>query len=128
MIDFDIVSRATDDYWYDHEFLVVRRQMERFSPHEWADLESACVVLPSETQERIGYVLGDIEGTASARILLRLCKSSAHDTVLTAREALRGLKYETVRAGALSSSPTAHGSSTNELLDWIDSAVLPGDT
>ncbi|GAA0750389.1 hypothetical protein LRH25_20235 [Ideonella azotifigens] len=127
MLDFDLISRATDDYWYDHEFLEVRHQMERFSPDEWADLERMCVVLPSETQERIAYVLGDIDCTATARILFRLCKSSARDTVLTASEALRGLSYEAVRAGAQSLCPTAHGSSTNELLEWIVTATLRGD-
>jgi hypothetical protein len=126
VIDVDLISRVPDDYWYDHEVMVVQNQLEQFSPGQWLALERQCSELPSAAQERIAYALGGVDCVASARILFRLCRSSARDTVLTAREALRGLDTQTVSNGARSLSATAEGASTNALLEWVTTAPLPG--
>ena len=126
MIDFDLISRVSDDYWYDHEVMVVQDQLEQFSSGEWDALETQCRALAPAVQERIAYALGGVDCAASARILFRLCRSATRDTVLAAREALRGLDYRTVSEGARSLSATADGASTNALLEWISKAALPG--
>ncbi len=74
MINFDAVARASDDFWYDHEFEVIQAQVERLSPSEWDEFERQCLRVPSESQERMAHVLGGIDTVASARLLLQLCE------------------------------------------------------
>ena len=125
MVHFDSVARTHTDFWYDHECGVVQAQVERLSPNEWEEFERQCMALPAGTQERIAYVLGEIDSASSARILLQLCSSPERDTVLTAREALRSLTFESVRQGALSLSPAVIGGSINEILDRLRSSETP---
>lgn len=80
MINLERVGLVPDDYWYDLEYMVVQTQVELLSPDEWPEFERECVKAPPETQERVAYVLVGIESAASARILLRLCKSPESDT------------------------------------------------
>lgn len=120
MIDFDSVAGPSDDFWYDDQCLVVQHQVESLSPGEWSEFQRHCLLLPSKSQERMAYVLGGIDTTASARVLLQLCKRPERDTVLTAREAVRSLSFDSVRQAALELWPSVPGSSTNETLDWIE--------
>ena len=123
MVDFDLVAGASDDFWYDHEFLVVRSQVERLSVREWGEFQRQCLLLRGESQERMAYVLGGVDTVASARVLLQLCKCEERDTVLTAREAARSLSFDSVKRAALDLWPSVNGGTTNEILDWIAGAA-----
>ena len=128
MINFDAVARASDDFWYDHEFEVIQAQVQRLSPTEWDEFERRCLVVPSESQERIAHVLGGIDTVASARLLLQLCGRAERDTALTAREAVRSMTLESVQRAASDLWPSASGRTINEILDWVEgTARLRGD-
>ena len=127
MINFDAVARASDDFWFDHEFEVTQAQVERLSPSEWDEFERRCLAVPSESQERIAYVLGGIDTVASARLLLQLCERAERDAVLTAREALRSLTLESVQRAASELWPSASGRAINEILEWAEWTGRPGD-
>ncbi|KQW00076.1 hypothetical protein [Rhizobacter sp. Root1221] len=128
MINFDSVARASDDFWYDHEFEVIQAQVERLSPSDWDEFERRCLLLPCQSQERVAYVLGGIDTVASARLLLQLCKRSERDTVLTAREAVRSMTLESVTRAASDLWPSAGGRTINEVLDWVEGAAsVPRD-
>lgn len=120
MVDFESVALSSTDIWYDHECMVIQAQVERLSPNEWEEFERKCLAAPAASQERLAYVLGEIDSPSSAHLLLRLCKSPERETTLTARESLRQLRFESVKAGALSLSSAASGTSINEVLDWFE--------
>lgn len=124
MIDFDSVARASDDFWYDHEFEVVRHHVANLSPTEWGEFQRQCLLLPFRSLERMAYVLGDIDTISSAHVLLQLCKSKDRDTVLTAREALRSLSFDCVKRAASDLWPSVSGRTVNDVLDEIEG--LPG--
>jgi len=123
VVDFDSVASVSDDFWYEHECSLVLRQVQGLSPTEWGEFQRECLLLPDKSQERIAYVLGDVDTTASARLLLQLCECRHRDTVLTAREAARSLSFDSVIGAALDLWPSVTGSNTNEVLDWIESSA-----
>ena len=123
MIDFERVARASDDFWSNVECEEVLRQVERLSPDQWGEFERQCVMLPCELQARMAYVLGGIDIVASARVLLKLCARPERAAVLTAREAARSLSFPSVTQAAADLWRSVPGTTTNEILDWIENEV-----
>jgi hypothetical protein len=120
VIDFERVLLASENYWSDVECCEVRRQVERLSLGEWKEFERQCLLLPYESQDRMANVLGDVDTAASARVLLQLCTRSEREAVLTAREAVRSLSFPSVKQAALDLWASSTGSTTNEILEWIE--------
>ena len=125
MINFDSVIHAHDDLWYDQECEVVRAEVERLAPSAWEAFERQCLLLPARTQERMAYVLGDVDTVGSARLLLQLCRGPAGDTALTAREAIRSMTPDIVKQAALTLSPAFTGHTIEEILGAMQWTTVP---
>lgn len=123
MIDFSSVAGPSDDFWYDHQCSVVQHQVENLPPSEWSEFERQCLLLPRDSQERMAYALGGIDTAASARVLLQFCALQERDTVLTAREAVRSLSFDSVNQAALELWPSSAANTTNEILDRVERSI-----
>ena len=125
MIDLKRIELAPVDYWYDLDYLEVRRLVDTMSADEWRALEDVVPTQGSLVQERIAYVLNDVEHPPGVRILLRMCASADRDAALAARESLRqlppALVHETAEElfprGTPLHAAIAASRSTNAILD-----------
>jgi len=135
MIDYDLVEKASDDLWSDHESQVYSSKLARFSAVDWEMLASELSSKQAVVQERIAQILGELNVEPAADLLLSLAGSKNREIALTARESLRGMNLKVVVTSAkrlvsrkqLILLREVEYKSINEILDAIEAKpVLPG--
>lgn len=135
MIDFDLVEKASDDLWSDHESQDYSAKLARFSAADWDMLVSELPSMKAVVQERIAQILGEFNVEPAADLLLSFAGSKNREIALTARESLRGMNLKVVVTSAkrlvsrkqLILLREVEYKSINEILDAIEAKpVLPG--